>query len=186
MIQFSRLILAAALGAALAGCAALLGPRRLEVSQAQLQQLIERQFPIERRVVELFDVSVATPLLELRPESNRIATEFEVRVTDRLFRVAHRGRIALNAGLRYEASDRSLRLTQVRVDRLDVDGAPALLRQQLDRVALQLAEQALNERTLYTLRPKDIEAVEGRGYRPSEIRVVPGGLFVTLMPEPAR
>ena len=51
---------------------------------------------------------------------------------------------------------------------------------------LQAAFVPYAMRPLYTLRPKDIEAVEGRGYRPSEIRVVPGGLFVTLMPEPAR
>jgi len=174
-----------ALGVALigvAGCAALLGPRTIEVSQAQLQQVIERQFPIERRYFELLDMSVAAPRVELRPEVNRLATEFEVRVTDRIFRVEHRGHIALNGGLRFERADNSVRLTDVRVDRLEVDGAPALLRQQLDRLAVQLAEQTLNERPLYTLRPKDVEAVEGRGYRPGDIRVTPGGLMITLVP----
>lgn len=169
-----------------AGCAALLGPRTVEVSQAQLQQLIERQFPIERRYLELLDVRIAAPRLELRPAENRLATEVEVRVTDRIFKVEHRGNIALNYGLRFDSSDNTIRLVNVRVDRLDVDGAPALLRQQLDRAAVQLTEQQLNERPLYTLRPKDVEAMQGRGYRASEIRVTPAGLLVTLTPDAAR
>ena len=179
--------LAAALAAAaLAGCAALFGPRTVEVTQTQLQQLMERQFPIERRYLELLDVRIAAPQLALRPAENRLATEVEVRVTDRIFKVEHRGSIALNYGLRFEPGDNSIRLTNVRVDRLDVDGAPALLRQQLDRAAVQWAEQSLNERPLYTLRPKDVEAVQGRGYRPTDIRVTPTGLVITLMPDVAR
>ena len=42
-----------------AGCAALFGPRDVQVSQAQLQQAVERRFPLERRYLELLDVTVA-------------------------------------------------------------------------------------------------------------------------------
>ena len=169
-----------------AGCAALMGPRDVEVSQAQLQQAIERRFPIERRYLELLDVTVAAPRVLLRPEANRLATEFEVLVSDRVFHGQHRGTIALNYGLRFEASDNSVRLTNVRIDRFEIDGAPALLRQQLDRLGVQLAEQTLNERPVYTLRPKDVEAVQGRGYRPGDIRVTSTGVVVTLLPDSPR
>jgi len=169
-----------------AGCAALLGPRDIEVSQAQLQQAIERRFPIERRYLEVLDVTVAVPRVLLRPEANRVATEFEVLVSERVFHGQHRGTIALNYGLRFEPSDNSVRLTNVRVDRFDVDGAPALLRQQLDRVGLQLAEQTLNERPVYTLRAKDVEAMQGHGYRPGDIRVTASGLVITLLPDSPR
>ena len=170
----------------LAGCAALMGPRDIEVSQAQLQQAVERRFPIERRYLELLDVTVAAPRVLLRPEVNRLATEFEVLVSDRVFHGQHRGTISLNYGLRFEPSDNSVRLTNVRIDRFDIDGAPALLRQQLDRLGVQLAEQTLNERPVYTLRPKDVEAVQGRGYRPGEIRVTSAGVVITLLPDSPR
>lgn len=169
-----------------AGCAALMDPRDVEVSQAQLQQAVERRFPIERRYLELLDVMVAAPRVLLRPEVNRLATEFEVLVSDRVFHGQHRGTIALNYGLRFEPSDNSVRLTNVRVDRFEIDGAPALLRQQLDRLGVQLAEQTLNERPIYTLRPKDVEAVQGRGYRPGDIRVTSTGLVIALLPDSPR
>jgi hypothetical protein len=119
-------------------------------------------------------------------DANRLATEFEVLVSDRVFHGQHRGMIALNYGLRFEPSDNSVRLTNVRVDRFEIDGAPALLRQQLDRLGVQLAEQTLNERPVYTLRPKDVEAVQGRGYRPGDIRVTSTGLVIALLPDSPR
>lgn len=172
--------------AVLAGCAALMGPRDIEVSQAQLQQAVERRFPIERRYFELLDVTVAAPRVLLRPEANRLATEFEVLVSDRILHGQHRGTIALNYGLRFEASDNSVRLTNVRIDRFEIDGASALLRQPFDRLGAQLAEQTLNERPVYTLRPRDVEAVQGRGYRLSDIRVTSTGLVLALLPDSPR
>ena len=172
--------------ACLAGCAGVFGPRTIEVSQAQLQEAVERRFPIERRYLELLDVTVAAPRVLLRPEVNRLATEFQVLVSDRVFRAQHRGTISLNYGLRFDSGDNTVRLTNVRVDRFDIDGAPALLRQQLDRVGVLLAEQTLNERPIYTLRPKDVEAIQSRGYQPTDLRVTPNGLAITLLPESAR
>lgn len=170
----------------IAGCAALLGPRDVEVSQAQLQEAVERRFPIERRYLEVLDVTVAAPRLLLRPEANRIATEFEVLVRDRIVQGQHRGRIALNYGMRFEPSDNSVRLTNVRIERFDIDGMSALLGRQLDRLGVQLAEATLNERAIYTLRPRDVEAVQGRGYRPGDIRVTSAGLTITLLPDSPR
>ena len=170
----------------LAGCAALLGPRTVNVSQAQLQQWIDQRFPLDNRLLELLDVKLATPRLQMLPERDRIATEFEVNVSDRLFKVPHRGTLAVDYGLRFEATDNTLRLTNLRIVRVEIDGAPALLQRQMERVALQLVEQALNDAPIYALRPKDIEAVQGRGYRPSDIHVTPAGLTITLLPIEAR
>lgn len=170
----------------LAGCATLLGTRTVEVSQMQLQQWVERQFPLDNRLLELLDVRLATPRLALRPETNRIATEFEVTVSDRVFKSPHRGALAIDYALRFETSDNTVRATNVRIERVEIDGAPALLQRQLDRIALRLAEQALDERPIYTLRPKDLEAVQGRRYRPGDIRVTPAGLVITLLPIEAR
>jgi hypothetical protein len=166
----------------LGGCAALFGPRTVEVSQAQLEELLARRFPLTRRVLEIFDVTVSAPRLRLLPEANRIATDFDLASTERLLRSQHRGTLALSFGLRFEPSDNTLRVTQVKVERLLIDGAPAALQRHVERLGTLLAEQALDDQVVHTLRPKDVEAVQGRGYRPSELRVTPRGLLVTLLP----
>ena len=170
----------------LAGCASVFGPRTVEVTQAQLQQLLSRRFPLTRRVLEIFDVTVSAPRLRLLLESNRIATDFDVGSTDRLLRAQHTGTLALSFGLRFEATDNTLRVTQVRIERLQIDGAPAPLQRQLERIGTLVAEQALDDQVIHTLRAKDVEALQGRGYRPSELRVTPNGLLVTLLPTEPR
>lgn len=166
----------------IAGCAGLFSPRTVEVSQAQLEELLARRFPVTRRVLEIFDVTVSAPRLRLLPEANRVATDFDLASIDRLLRAQHRGSLALTFGLRFEPSDNTLRATQVKVERFQIDGAPAPLQRQLERLGTLLAEQALDGQVLHTLRPKDVEAVQGRGYRPGELRVTPHGLRVTLLP----
>ena len=188
MFERTRLMwlvgLSVALG--LAACAALLGPRTVEVPQARLQELIDRQFPLNSRLLDLLDATVAAPRLVMRPATNRIATEFELTVSDRLFKLPHRGTLLLDYGLRFEASDHTLRLTNVRVERFEVDGLPPPLQRQIERIGVQLAERLLSERVLYTLRPQDVAAVQGRGYQPADIRVATEGLVITLLPQAAR
>ena len=50
----------------------------------------------------------------------------------------------------------------------------------LGLAALWLARRA----ALLGPRTKDLETVQGRGYQPSDIRVTPRGLTITLIPEP--
>ena len=165
-----------------AGCAAVLGPRTVEVSQAQLEQLLSRRFPLTQLVLDIFDVAVSAPRLLMLPDSNRIATDFDITSTDRLLGARHRGTLALSFGLRFEPADNTLRVTQVRVERMQIDAAPAPLQRHFERIGTLVAERALDDQIIHTLRPKDVEAVKGRGYRPSELRVTPGGLVVTLLP----
>ena len=176
------LILAAA--TLLAGCA--LGPRTVEIPQAQIEELLSRRFPLNQRVLEIFDVAVSAPRLRLLPESNRIVSEFDIVSTERLLRAQNRGVLALSYGLRFEPSDNTVRVTGVRVERLQLDGVPALLQRPFERIGTLVAEQRLDDQVIHTLRPKDVEAVQGRGYRPSELRVTPRGVAITLLPIEAR
>jgi len=186
-----RAALAACLGLAglwLAGCAALLGPRTVEIPEARLQQLLARQFPLRSRVLELFDINVAAPRLTLLPDANRVATEFDLAIGDRLLRTPYQGTLALSYGLRYEGSDHTVRLADLRIERAELREAGALpaAARSLDRIGSAVAERLLGDPVVYTLTAKDLETVQGRGYQPSDIRVTPRGLTITLIPEPAR
>ena len=52
----------------LAGCAALGGARTVTLSHADLQARLERQFPRQRRVLEVIDVDIARPVVRLLPD----------------------------------------------------------------------------------------------------------------------
>jgi len=172
-------MLAAAL---LAGCLAF-GPRTVDVPQARLQELIARRFPVDRRVLDAIDITVDTPRLSLQPDSNRIAVEMALRAgTGGAISAQMNGSLLVSEGLRFEPSDNTVRLVDVRVERFAIDGLPGHWQRQLDRLGKPLAKALLDDQVLYALRPKDIAGLEGRGVRPGDLRVTATGLSITLLP----
>jgi len=168
----------------LAACAGLLGPRDIEVSEAQLQRQLAKRFPYSNRYFELFDVTVSSPKVTLLPETNRIGTEVDIRISDRLSRRPFDGFMQMNYGLRFEPADNTIRLASVRVDRFVIDGSPGLLQGQNNRLGALLAEQLLDNQVLHTLKPEDLRSLQGRGYRPGELTVRRGRIVLTLDPIP--
>lgn len=168
----------------LAACAAFTpGPRTVTVSEARLAQLIAEQFPLNRRLLEVFDLSLTAPEIRLLPDDNRIATRFRYTLGGLLMGSRRLdGGLHLSYGLRYEPSDASVRLTQVRVEDFDVPGVPAAYAPQARRLGALLAEGLLQDFTLHRLSADDLKGAQGLGYQPGELRVVPGGLQLQLVP----
>lgn len=166
---------ASLLGVALAGCASL-GPRNLTLSQADLQALIERQFPRERRVLEVVDLSLARPVVRLLPERNRIATELELSAIERLSGRTLGGRLALDHGLRYEPSDATVRLAQVKVSELTLDVGGTPLSAQAARLSGALAERVLDDFVIYRLNDERREALKRAGLERADFVVTGRGI----------
>ena len=162
-------------------------PRTINVSEARLAQLISSQFPFNSTMLEVLDVGVSTPRIVLDPASNRINTSLDLDVAGGgilalLIKREYKGGIDLSYGLRFEPSDRSVRMTDVRVARLTVEGAPELLRRPLGRLGGVLAQELLNDYVLYQVSAEDLQATKGWSYKPGAVTIVPGGLAITLDP----
>ena len=61
----------------LSGCASLLGTHDVDISESQLTVLMARQFPMERKVMEVIDLNITNPVLTLIPQDNRVGTELD-------------------------------------------------------------------------------------------------------------
>ena len=67
---------------ALAGCGGF-GPRTVELSQARLQELVARHFPVDKRLLDAIDLTLDSPRVGLQPEANRISVEVALRAQRR-------------------------------------------------------------------------------------------------------
>lgn len=166
----------------LAGCAQLAGPRTVVYSEAELQALLARRFPLERRLLEVLEVRVTEPRLGLLPDQDRLSAELDVALSDRLFGGHYEGRLSLTTALQVDAQARSLKLKDVRVSRLTWDrrGEPAAERVQ--RLGTVLAERVLEGLTLHSFRPEQWDRLMAAGYAPPSVRVTPAGLEVRAVP----
>ena len=177
------MLLAAALavGAALAGCTSMWGPKSVDITQARLQRALERQFPIERRVLERWRVRVLAPQLSFDASAQRVTTELTFEADDEPAGPRHRGRITIRHGVRFESSDATVRLTQPQILSVQADDAPLVFKGPLASAARAWVEQAFDDRVVYTVSAQDLQALLARGWRPGGISVIEQGLRVTLV-----
>jgi hypothetical protein len=188
MRRFTLLALMATVASLLLGCAALKPqPKTLMISESKLQQLISGQFPFNSKMLEVLDVGVSSPKISFDAANNRINTSLDLNVMGSgivglLTKREYKGGIDLSYGLRFEPSDNSVRMTDVKVGKLSVDGVPESMERPISRLGVALAQKLLSEQVLYKVSAQDMEAAKGWGYKPSALKIAPGGLAITLDP----
>jgi hypothetical protein len=178
-----KLILLAALAALLTSCAALLGPRDVELPLWQLQNSLSRKFPFNSRFLELFDIYLSNPRLALQPETNRVVITVDASVAPPFLRQSWKGSFTLSGMLALDPARRAAVLADPRMDNFVLDGLDPAYARQVTRIGALLAEQILKDMPLYTFGEQDFRYA-GANFLPSKITARPGGLVVTF--EPAR
>lgn len=179
------LLAAAAARSALPGAHAA-GPASYTVPIGQLEQAVAGRFPLRYPIGGLFELSLLAPRLRLLPEVNRLGTDLAVEATGPALRRSYGGAFDLDFALRYEAGDRTIRAHQLRVRSLrfaDLPPGPAEL---LNAYGPMLAEQALGDAVLHTLRPQDLALPEAMGLQPGSITVTAAGLVISFVSSPRR
>jgi hypothetical protein len=163
------------------GCASF-DPRNVTLSQAELQSLLERQFPRQQRVMELLDVSLTKPSLRLVPERNRLATALDVTATERLSGRSLRGNLAIEHALRYEPSDATVRLTNVKVDAIQLELAGTPLTGQAARLGGLLAERLLDDFVVYRVSDDKRALLARSGVNNANVNVTARGVELRFVP----
>jgi len=186
MIRFLRhrrglLAVASALALTLpAGGFAAPGSKTYTIAQDQLQATVAKRFPYQQKLADVLDLKILSPRLALLPDTNRIGTELDLNLRERIGGRTYTGSMALDYGLRFERADNSVRMTGVRVSSVKLHNLPEPFNEAITRHMPRLAEQLLNDYPLHTFSEQDMMLVSGLGFEPGEIKVTPQGLRVTL------
>ena len=171
-----------ALLALLSGCAGLL-TRDVDISESQLTLLMARQFPMERKVMEVIDLNITNPVMTLIPQANRVGTELDVTAVDRLFGSSAMGHVKLDYGLRFQPSDHTIRMTQVRVRELTLSSGSSELRGAAQRIGGLVAENALENLVIYRMKPAQADEMDRLNLVASPITVTAQGLHMSVAPK---
>jgi hypothetical protein len=180
------LVLAAC--ALLSSCASFGGPRKVEVPLHKLQAGLERRFPVDHRLMELFNIRLSRPMLSVQPGADRIALALEASVSPPFARDAWTGSQAFygraagrapGPGWRPRAGGGG-RAPPPPLDQLTI-GAGAEVERQLTRVANSLVDTVVRDMPVYTFNPDDLRYA-GVQFIPTRIETTRSGLLVTLEP----
>jgi hypothetical protein len=166
----------------LSGCASMVGTHDVDISESQLTVLMARQFPMERKVMEVIDLNITNPVLTLMPQANRVGTELDVTAVDRVFGSTALGHVRLDYGLRFEPSDHTIRMTQVHVRELTLSSGSSNLHGTAQRIGGLVAEGALENLVLYRMKPAQADEMDRLNLVASPITVTPQGLHMSVSP----
>lgn len=184
--------LTAAALAGLAGCGSLVGPQVITLNQADLDRLLGRSFPMQRRLLDWVDIALSAPRVQLLPERNRMAVQLDLAGSaGRIAGWGGRARLDFDSALRYEPRDATVRLTQVRVQQLVLDGAgaalppaapasPATPAGPLARLGQALVASALEDLALYTVPAERLAELRRLGLAPGAVTITARGVEITL------
>ncbi len=159
-------------------------PPGVTVSTAVLQSSVAQRFPIRYPVQGLLNLDLQPPTLSLLPAQNRLRAAMVVDAAGPALNRSHRGTFDLDFALRYEASDRTLRAHQLRIDRLRFPSLQPGVVELLNTYAPALAEQSLREVVLHRLQPQDLRMADAMGMQPGTITVTDAGLVIGFVLKP--
>ncbi|HQQ70449.1 MAG TPA: DUF1439 domain-containing protein, partial [Alicycliphilus sp.] len=133
--------------ALMAGCAA--AQPSYTITTQQLQQALAERFPRSYPLGGLLDLQLQAPQLTLLPERNQINADdtkrafvLDLAATGPLLARRHTGVLDVDFGLKYEATDRSIRAHNLQLKALRVDGLKPQAAALLQQYGQQLADQS--------------------------------------------
>lgn len=179
LLRGAALLLA---GSLLASCAGMLGPRQIALPLSKLQAGMDRRFPLNNRVLELFDVQLTRPQLALQPDTERIALTMDASVAPPFLPQPWTGSMEMSGRLYVDAARGALFMGEPRVDRFVIDGIDPSRQRQMTKVANVLVDQLIRDMPVYRFRPEDLRYA-GVQFVPTRIATTSNALVVTLEPQ---
>lgn len=170
--------------AALSSCASMLGPREVDLPLSKLQAGIDRRFPIDNRLLELFDLRLSRPQLAILP-GDRVALTVDASVAQSFLRDPLSGSLAFSGRLVIDQAKNGVYLTEPRLERFMISGIDESVSRQLSRAANGLLDRAVLDIPVYSFRMDELRFA-GVQYVPTRIATTSTGLRVSLEPAPVR
>ena len=163
----------------LASCANLLGPRQIELPLARLQEGLERRFPVDKRILSLFDIQLSRPQLTILPDTDRVALSVDARMAPPFTNHSWHGSLALSGHLTMDAARSAIYIGEVRIDRFMLDGVDEERQRQLAKAANVIMDKLVREMPLHRFAPDDLRFA-GMQFVPTRIATTPTGLIVMV------
>jgi len=141
----------------------------VQLDQAQLQQKIERLFPVAHADA-LYQVELTHPQVILREGSDRIGLRLDV-TGNVMQQLPLSGRTLMEGHLRFEPKSGAFYLEDAELKELDIDGLPAQYTSEIRGLAQQTAREMLRTRPVYVLGQSGEEkTVMGREIKSVSVR----------------
>ncbi len=163
----------------LAACAT---DRTVNISEAQVQEMLNKKLALPISVLKIFDVNLSNSLVRFDKTTGRMNTTLDTSMSSQLLGKTLAGKLGISGKLRFDAPTQSIVLDDPKIEHLTLDGAGSKYNDLLNALATSVGGEMLNGLTLYTVKPEDLK-YGGTTYSPKDMVVTDNGLQLTLTPQ---
>ena len=164
---------------AFSGCAT---DRTVNVSEAQLQEMLNKKLALPISVLKIFDVNLSNSQVHFDKTSGRMFTTLDTNMNSAVLDKSLTGTLGISGKLRFDAATQSIVLDDPKIEQFNLDGAGGKYNDLLSALAKTVGGEMLNGLTLYTVKPEDLK-YGGTQYSPKDMLVTDDGLQLTLTPQ---
>ena len=156
-------------------------PSHYTFSQQQVQDAVQRKFPYQRTVSQVFDVALTNPVVGFLPDRNRVTVKLDARLRDAVHAAAGQRRVHAVERTRLRRRQPISR-AQVADCRqfVSVTGRRRQYNQQINAAGALLATQLLDRYPIYTFKPEQLQFA-GVNYEPGTITILTNGIRVQIV-----
>jgi hypothetical protein len=155
-------------------------PSHYTFSQQQVQEAVQRKFPYQRTISQVFNVELTNPVIGFLPDSNRVSVKLDAHLASPFLRQPVDGVFTLSSELAYDEASKSVVLKSPNVDSVNVSGDAQAYTQQINAAAAVLATQLLTNYPIYTFKPEQLQFA-GVNYEPGTITILTNGIRVQIV-----
>lgn len=155
-------------------------PSHYTFSQQQVQDAVQRKFPYQRTVSQVFEVALTNPVVGFLPDANRVSVKLDARLVSPFMQQPVDGVFTLSSELAYDAASKSVVLKSPNVDNVSVSGQAQAYTQQINAAAAVLATQLLTNYPIHTFKPEQLQFA-GVNYEPGTITILTNGIRVQIV-----
>jgi hypothetical protein len=163
---------------ALFGCAT---DRTVNVSEAQIQEMLNKKLALPISVLKIFDVNLSNSQVRLDRTSGRMFTSLDTNMTSSLMGKTLDGKLGISGKLRFDIASQSIVLDDPKIEQLTLNGVGGKYNDLLIALTKNVEGEMLNGITLYTVKPEDLN-YGGIHYSPKDMQITDKGLQLTLSP----
>ncbi len=155
-------------------------PSHYTFSQQQVQDAVQRKFPYQRTISQVFEVALTNPVVGFLPDANRVSVKLDARLVSPFMPQPVDGVFTLSSELAYDEASKSVVLKSPNVDSVNVSGGAQAYTQQINAAAALLATQLLTNYPIYTFKPDQLQFA-GVNYEPGTITILTNGIRVQIV-----
>lgn len=166
----------------LVACATMMGERKINVTEAQIQQRLDEKLVSPISLLKVFEVNFSNSFVTFDQRTGRMHTTMDTRLSSALFSESATGKLGISGQLRFDKATNSIMLDEPKIEQFDLDGMNAKQKDLLNALASVVGTELLNGLILYQVKPEDLK-MGNTQYTPKEMVVTDDGLQLTFIPQ---